>query len=32
MLSRDEQDIKKAQQKVSKIVREIDRCIGLIYE
>lgn len=32
MLSRNEQDIKKAQQKVSKIVREIDRCIGLIYE
>jgi DNA repair exonuclease SbcCD ATPase subunit len=32
MLSHDENDVKSAQQRVSRLVREIDRCIVLIHE
>ena len=32
MLSHNENDVKSAQQRVSRLVREIDRCIALIQE
>lgn len=32
MLSHGENDVKNAQQRVSRLVREIDRCIALIHE
>jgi predicted nuclease with TOPRIM domain len=32
MLSHGENDVKSAQQRVSRLVREIDRCIALIHE
>lgn len=32
MIARDENDVKSAQQRVSRLVREIDRCIALIHE
>ncbi len=32
MLSSDEKDVKSAQQRVSRLVRDIDRCIALIHE
>jgi peptidoglycan hydrolase CwlO-like protein len=32
MLSHDENDVKSAQQRVSRLVRDIDKCIALIHE